>query len=284
MTKKIIVGLICVSALLGLSVYFKPLPAGYIYFMSLNDGDSILIEELSSRKTCLIDIGSPEDAQKITRFLSARGIKKIDYLVFTHSHPDHIGSITQLFRHLPIGNIYDNGAEVFSQPENSALSGDYLRLVRGSKNYRVLNKPDKFKIGKFDFEALWPPKPLASGSPNANSLVLMLRYKGFSCLFPGDIDAQVETRLLEDNPKLKARILKIAHHGADTASSDDFIKSVGAQIAIASVGRENKYKYPSESVIKRINRLGLELFRTDLDADILVTIYNYGNYTVKSKI
>lgn len=138
----------------------------------------------------------------------------------------------------------------------------------------IVEKGSRVKIEKdLYFNILWPnKKQIEENVLNNNAMVMKMEYKKFSMLFTGDIEKIAEKKILEeyDNKEknLKANILKVAHHGSKTSSTEEFIKLVDPKIAIIGVGKNNMFKHPSEEVIKRLEKDKIKIYRTDESGEI----------------
>lgn len=123
---------------------------------------------------------------------------------------------------------------------------------------------------------------------NNNAIVCNLHYKDFSMLFTGDIEEIAEQQIIELYSKnknmLRANILKIGHHGSKTSSTSEFINIVKPQIAVIGVGKNNKFGHPSDVILKRLNNLNCNIFRTDLNGEISIEIDKKGKYKIKKQI
>ena len=155
-----------------------------------------------------------------------------------------------------------------------------IKLANKEKvNLVTVNKGDKIKIeNDLYFDVLWPNKEkfISDNGINNNSLVLKLNYKSFSCLFTGDIEELAEKKILQeykDNEKiLNSTILKVAHHGSKTSSTEEFIEKVRPKIALIGVGENNNFGHPNFDVLERIRAFGCKIFRTDENGEIKLEI------------
>ncbi len=261
------------ASLNGKVNYYAPLLK--VIFFDVWQGDSILIITPSG-KIALIDagLGGSEymrfDAGKMVIFpyLKKHKIRKIDYLVMTHPHNDHIGGLIYLFKKEPIKNVYDCG-----MPYTTQLYMNCLEII-SEKNikYQIPYAPSKLKWDPMlKVTVVHPPKGWQySDNPNDNSLVIKIIYKKISFLFTGDVENEAEYAIVQSGYNISATILKVPHHGSDTSSSDTFIDAVNPEVAIISVGKDNKFGHPSPSTIARYKERGIKIYRTDYYGDITV--------------
>lgn len=250
-------------------------------------GDSIFIQ-LPNKKTILVDGGlggskySRFDAGKmvIAPYLKENRIKRLDKVIMSHPHSDHIGGLVYLLKKFKVDEIYDSGMSYTTE-----LYLNCLTVVDKKKiKYKI---PDSSKNIKADprvkIRVLHPSKDWEyAENPNDNSIILHIRYKKVSFLLTGDMEDVVEAYLMEEGVELKSTVLKVAHHGSDTSSSDDFIDAVSPEIAVISVGKNNKFGHPSPSVIASYQDQDVKILRTDFDGEI--TFLTDGNhYQVKTQ-
>ncbi len=244
--------------------------AGRIHFIDVGEGDSILLEV--EGKSALIDTGNLISGPHLVKYLKEKGIEKLNYLILTHPHPDHIGGVFFILPALKVEKIYDNGQDLAGGRKTSAIYRWYEDLVRKRKNYAVLISGDSLTLGSLTLEVLWPPGVPTSSDFNAFSLVIMVKGGGFSCLLTGDLTAAGERELLIREVSLKADVLKVGHHGAEDATTEEFLEAVSAGIAVVSVDEDNFWGYPSARVLQRLKKAGVKVYRTDREGDIVLSI------------
>lgn len=240
-----------------------------LHFIDVGEGDAILIE-LANGKTCLIDTGNLITGFKVVKYLEKQGIRDLDYLILTHPDLDHIGGAFFILQMLEVKNIYDNGQNL---DKYSNIYRWYEELVRKNKNYKCLKANDILYADNVVLKVLWPPEPFQFSDSNANSLVIMLAYGKFRCLLGADLTVPAEKKLLEQEVDLKADVLKVNHHGAGDANSEEFLAAVSPKIAVISIDKANIRGYPAEEVISRLKKLEIQFYRIDVDGDIILTIY-----------
>jgi len=282
------------------------------------NGDSILIISPEG-KTVLIDAGDTSKGKVVLEALKRNNVQQLDYFIATHPHPDHIGGAAEVFKTTKVLNVIDNNAEPSvpadlkpsPKPTNTLLRSkpappkrgksqtitkfydDYKDAVtKSGANYSQAQPGTKLDLGSGAFiTILGPTEPffareqMKSGGnvPNANSVVVRLDYGEFSMLLPGDAEEQTEHRMVSKDLNLRAKILKIAHHGSKYASSDDFLGRVKPEVAIISCGEWNHYGHPSQAVLDRLKAANVKLYRTDLQGEITITTRGRENdYAIKT--
>ncbi len=262
----------------------KPIPPGCgllkIYVINVSQADSILIIT-PSNKTILIDAGSsmrPNSADNVVAFLERMGITRIDALIATHYHEDHIGGMEKIFNNFEVGGIYDNGNC------GNYSSGVQKKLQEYEKNYThiVVSHDMGLNIDSCLSEAKLiapydrPEGCWASNKENDNSILLHLVYGNTSALFTGDCEGPCEQALLSRGSAIRSDFLKVGHHGSATSSSPEFLSAVGATSYAISTDKIRSivdgYFFPRQDSLGDIYAQDPQgpgsLFRTDLNGDI----------------
>lgn len=237
-----------------------------IFFFNVGQADSSLI--LYEDKVILIDTGNDSDGEKIVEFLKAKGINKIDYLIGTHIHEDHIGGMADIVDNISVEKIY--------MPYNVTEDANFYKKVTNSINSKELSvetvsENDKILLSSnFIFEVLYVDnkEPL---NPNNASIVLQLEYGTQKYLFMGDAEKEVETKLLQEDILEDIDVLKVGHHGSETSSTKEFIDKVSPEISIISVQNGRYNNMPSQNIINRLKNKENQVYITDTDGTIWIT-------------
>ena len=231
-----------------------------IDFIDVGQADSILIR--NQDKVMLIDAGTNEAGKTVVNYLETLGITKIDYLIGTHPHEDHIGGLDDVINNFDIGQIYMPKMETTTKTFE-----DVLDAIE-TKNLTVTapNKGDKIKIGQAEGEFMTEPI-LDEDNLNISSLVLRVEFGNTSYLFMGDAEEENEETISWP----KTNVLKVGHHGSSTSSSESFLKQVQPKYAIIMAGKDNSYGLPTQETINKLNNIGSEIYRTDEDGTIQMT-------------
>ena len=232
-----------------------------VYFFDVGQADSILIQ--NENETILIDAGNNEDGDLLVKNLQELQIEKIDYLIGTHPHEDHIGGLDDIIKNFEIGTIYMPKVQT-----NTKTFEDVLDAV-ANKNLKIETPKvgDSFKIGEANC------KVLAVGNDKTNlnlsSIVIQMNFENLSYLFTGDVEEEIENKLELG----KINILKVAHHGSDTSSSKNFLNKIAPELAIISVGKDNSYGHPSQTTLNNLKNIGTTIYRTDEVGNIMIEQY-----------
>ncbi|HEY9059655.1 MAG TPA: DNA internalization-related competence protein ComEC/Rec2 [Pseudobacteroides sp.] len=248
-----------------------------IVFIDVGEGDSQLIVT-SDGKTILVDGGgfaSKTDFKHnmgdyaVVPFLYDYGVARLDMVISTHGDDDHLQGLLTVFKDIRVDNlIIADGmdlkpyvgllklAEAQKTSTKMCKAGDEIVLDSDTR-IKVISPIDGVKMTK---------------SPENNgALVFKLNYKGVNVLFTGDIEKEAEKILLDNNADLKANVLKVAHHGSDTSTTEGFLNAVGPNVAIISVGKNNSFGHPSKHVIDRLQAKDVNILRTDIHGTIIMS-------------
>jgi len=234
-----------------------------VHFLDVGQGDSEFIE-LPNGQTMLIDAGNLNNGNGIVSYIKNLKHNKIDYLITTHPHADHIGGMTSVVNNLDIGKIY--------MPKKSTTTKTFENLLLAIKNKGL--KINTAKAGmnllnannlKIDMIA-----PVGSSYKNLNdySAVIKLTYGSNSFLFMGDASNISENQITEN---VKADVLKVGHHGSATSTSGEFLNKVSPKYAVIEVGKGNSYGHPKADTLKRLSNLNAKVYRTDECGTIIFT-------------
>ncbi len=273
---KRLLSLVIISCILGMSVFAQ---AGEltIHFIDVGDGDAILVQT-PQQDNVLIDTGNLLNGPDLLNYLREQGVDRLDSLVITHPHLDHIGGVFLILSMLESDKVYDNGHSLGSSIETDDILRQYLQQVRKHKNYEILSASDSFRVGEVSFKVLSPREEVLSSSDfNTNSLVIMMQYKTFRALLMGDATLLTEKNLLGQGLDLRASLLKVGHHGSNDASGNEFLKAILPVTAIVSVDANNMHGYPSDATLQRLQAQGIEVYRTDLQGNIVVRVDETGS-------
>ena len=270
-------------ALVVFHPFSAPQPDGrlHVEFLDVGQGDAALVT-FPNGETLLVDGGGKvnysqmnaeneeeieifePDVQTIgeavvSEFLWAKGYSQIDYILATHADADHIQGLSEAAKNFRVR------AAFFGTPENDK---DYIELFEILEKRKIetvkLSRGDVFIIGGVKLEVLFPEKddsPQAV-SDNNNSLVLRLTFGAKSFLLTGDIERETEAELLQKPELLKADVVKVAHHGSRTSSTENFVKAAQAKFAVISVGRHSPFGHPHAEVIERWENSGTKILKT----------------------
>jgi competence protein ComEC len=234
-------------------------------FFDVGQGDAAMVRSPAGA-TILID-GGP-DPYLAARKLAGLGVRRVDLMVATHPHADHIVGLPAVLRRFAVALVIDPGCG-----GDSPFYLDFLDAVReAGVPFRHPREGAMLAVGDLRLEVLGPGGCFrgTESDPNNDSLVIRMTSGGDSILFTGDAERPEQEELLQrESALLRAEVLKVPHHGGAT-SLDEFLASIGASVAVVSVGQPNRYGHPVPEVLEQLAVDGMRVMRTDRAGDVTI--------------
>lgn len=272
-------------------------------FIDVGQGDSILIETPNGKRI-LVDGGGTLDfseqleewqkrkkmfevgKQTVVPYLKRNGIRHLDYVVATHGDMDHIGGLRAVLSELSVGNLVWGADRVEGSEET-----DLMHIARENK-IKVVQAIQGQKWSIEEGIEMWVLHPAResgrSEKSNNQSVVLLLNVYGETVLLTGDIEKEGEYRILDMLEEMKFRpqidIMKVAHHGSRTSTTERWVDFFQPSVAVISVGQDNWFGHPTKEVLQRLKAADTQIYRTDVDGAVRVTIDRKGQVNVKSTL
>jgi len=248
----------------------------HVTMLDAGEGESILIRSPAGRSV-LIDGGTLETGTRgdiansvIVPALQSYGVDRIDLLVLTAADPSHCNGLTGVVNEVPVGLFLDGPSATQARPD--PVAADYVALRRALAARGVpFTAPapgESFDLGDGARLTVIAPRGPAFAFPDDNGVVMRLDYGANSFLFPGDIGAGAEQRLLDQRANLRCTVLKVPRHGAVSSLSQGFLKAASPRVALISCGKYNTYGHPDVSVLRNLDGAGAAIFRTDISGAI----------------
>lgn len=235
-----------------------------VHFIDVGQGDSILIQQ--DDKNMLIDTGPYAKADAAVSYLKKQNIKKLDYLVLTHPHEDHIGGAGTIINNFDIGTVY--------MPKVTANTPSYKITINVMKRKGLkageISPGLSFKLGQADCIILGPINPIP-GDLNTYSIVIKLTFGSNKFLFTGDAQYSNEDDMIKSGFDLTADVLKVGHHGSYTSTTKNFLSIVNPKYAVISCGKGNDYGHPHKETLNKLKEKNIRFFRTDEDGTVVIT-------------
>ena len=241
-----------------------------VHYIDVGQGDAILVQV--NNKNMLIDCGPRSGKNQLFDYLNNLKIQKLDYVIATHPHEDHIGNMGDVIRK------YDIGAFYAPKVEHSTKTFENMIEALQSKNLKInviKAGTDSIDLGEGTKVSVFSPikdeyKKGSSQDLNNYSPIMKVEFGSNSFMFTGDAENEVEHEVVEKNYNLKSDVLKFGHHGSSTSTSIEFFKAVNPSIGVISLGTDNKYGHPHKETLKTIKDNNLTVYRTDKDGSIVL--------------
>ncbi|MGH7551834.1 MAG: ComEC/Rec2 family competence protein, partial [Longimicrobiales bacterium] len=279
---------VALAVLIGAPAIARPDGNGdvEIHAIDVGQGDAFAIR-LPEGRWVLVDAGPFMEGfdagrARVVPFLLRQGVDRVDALILTHPHADHIGGTAALLEAVEVASIFDpsipSGERLYAETlSRAAAEGTRWFAARDGREIRFGEVTIRF-LAPREEEALDAPE-----DPNDFSVVFRLTYGRAGALFMGDAPEQVENELVaRHGPRLAADVLKVGHHGSRTSTGDSLLAAVHPRLALVSVGRWNRYGHPNAGVLARLAGHGVRVLRTDERGNVSVRLRASGEITLSS--
>lgn len=237
------------------------------YAVDVGQGDCSLFI-LPGGETIVVDAGPEKNARSTVRYIKSCGVKKIDLLVATHPHEDHIGGMMALMAEFPVGTIWDSGFSYGSFIQQRF----YRDIKKRNIAFNTVRRGDTARLGDVKLEVIAPARRITGtrSDANNNSIVMLISYGNISFLMTGDMEREEYASI---RPLPRAAVLKAAHHGSCNGTSRQLMRDVSPEIVVLNYERNNSYGYPHRETVAEIRHSGARRFDT---ADGTVKLYTDG--------
>lgn len=233
-----------------------------VHYLNVGQADSILVT--NNDKTMLIDTGDKDGKDVIIPYLENLNIEKIDILIFTHPHKDHIGSGVDVIENFEIGTVYMSSAVTTTKTFEKLID----KIEEKNLETIIPNIGDKISFGDCDITVLSPSKEY--DDLNNNSIVIRLNYGNTSFLFMGDAEKEAEKDIIELGADINVDVLKVGHHGSITSTTKEFLNKVNPSYAVILCGEDNDYNHPNQETLDKLDSMNVKYYRTDINGTILI--------------
>lgn len=242
-----------------------------IIFVDVGQGDCTLIS--ADGKTILIDAGEAGQSQNVINHLRNLGVRRIDCIIGTHPHSDHIGCMAYVMRAFSVGDVIIPEIPESITPTSVCYEKFLDEIERKAENAYYSSVGDEYSYGNMKFQVLGPANTYenlnSSSALNSMSVVIRLTYGETSVMLTGDACKESEADMLKNRYEFSADILKVGHHGSSSSCSDAWMNAVKPTYCVISCGRDNEYGHPHKATTDKLKKRKIEYFRTDLLGDIV---------------
>ncbi|WP_244833104.1 ComEC/Rec2 family competence protein [Clostridium sp. BJN0001] len=261
----IFLGIILTINIFSCNKFNTNFPYMKIHFINVGQGDAILIQV--NNKNLLIDSGPSESKDMILNYLDSQNIKKLDFVVATHPHEDHIGNMSSIINSYPI--------DYFCAPKVTSDAKYFERMIYSlkKKNLKInvlnINEKCPIDLGKNTEVKVLSPTNRKYDNINNYSCVLKIKFLNNTFLFMGDAEKEAEDEILSNFNDIHADVIKIGHHGSETSTSNEFLQRVSPKISIISCGYNNNFGHPHKKTLDKLKNI-TKIYRTDMDDNIVL--------------
>ncbi len=236
-----------------------------VHIIDVGKADAIYIK--SNNSNILIDAGDTDTKDKIVQYLKNNNVEKLDLVIATHPHKDHIAGMPNVINSFHIDRFI-----MPELPEKIVpTTKTYMSMLKALDSKSVFAENpvigNNFNIDDLNIEILGPTKKYED--LNNNSVVAKLKYKDISFLFTGDAEKEAEADMIASGVNLKSTVLKVGHHGSKTSSTQEFLNAVKPKYSVISVGPDSN-NLPKDSTLQRIKKNNIKNYRTDNNGTVVV--------------
>lgn len=247
-------------------IYVPEIGEAVMYSVDVGQGDSTLFV-MPDGRTMLIDAGNASDYSKIKAVMDKVHVNKIDFLILSHPHSDHMGSMARIIESYEIGKLY--------MPDAASDTAEFYELIEAAENKgifpEIVSYPYTLCDGDYTVSVL-SPRDKDYANENLFSIVVRVEYGDTAFMVMGDAEAENEADMLADtNAELFADVIRIGHHGGEGSTTKEFINAVAPKYAVISVGKDNSYGHPASAVTAILAEAGAEILRTDVNGTVCLS-------------
>jgi len=238
-----------------------------VHMIDVGQADCFLL--VQDGMTAMVDCGTRSSGKDAVAYLKELGITKLDYVIGTHPHDDHMGGMYDVITNFEVGTV------IISDSRDGDITANwYLKLMNELQtgNYEVhyAQEGEIYQLEDATMQVLSAETDVSN--TNNYSIVLKVSFGQMDMIMTGDAETQIEEKILESGVDIDAEILKSGHHGSDTSNSEEFLDAISPDYVLISAGLGNKHEHPIKEVMERFEERNIEVYRTDESGSVVVTI------------
>ncbi len=265
--RAVIVAFVVMYVGLFVMIFQMPDDKFHIYFLDIGQGDSVFIKTPENHQI-LIDGGAYSKVIEELGEVMPYFDKSIDFVMLTHPDNDHLGGLVEVLKRYKVENVVLTGVQ-----DSSSTYIEFLKVIDEKEiNIYFATADMNFYFGEVFVDVLFPTELLVgkkSQAMNNTSLVTKIIYGKDSILLTGDLESEMEKRLVSSGVNLTADILKAGHHGSKTSSTMEFLNAVSPDVVVVQCGKNNSYGHPAPTILRNFYRANVKkIYRTDEDGRI----------------
>ncbi len=235
-----------------------------VHFLNVGKADCCYIK--CKDKNILIDAADKEPTDVVTEYLERQKVDKLDLVVVSHPHRDHIGQMSKVIEKFQIDKFIAAKVPNDIVPTSTTYEKMLKALEKKNMKIKYVVSGDNFEIGDLKIEILGPVND--HSNLNSNSVVMKIKYGDVSFMFTGDAEINEEKDIIKSNADLQSTVLKVGHHGSKTSSSYNFLRKIKPEYAVISVGPD-KSNLPKKIILERLGKFCEKIYRTDEKGTII---------------
>jgi len=275
LTTIIAVIVLVIASLLGIEInqFFPQEPvqdvegALVVHMIDVGQADCFLL--VQDGMTALVDCGTRSTGEDAVNYIKGLDINKLDYVVGTHPHDDHMGGMYDVITNFEVGSV------IIPNGKPSSTTNWYTKLMNelktGEYQIQYVEQGDILNLGDATMLVI-AAETEVSGNDNNYSICLKVSFGQMDMIMTGDAETEIEEKILEAGVDIDAEILKAGHHGSDTSNSEEFLDAISPDYVLISAGLGNKHEHPIKEVMERFEERNIEVYRTDESGSVVVTI------------
>ena len=238
-----------------------------VHMIDVGQADCFLLEQ--DGMTAMVDCGTRSSGKDAVKYLNNLGITKIDYVIGTHPHDDHMGGMYDVITNFEIGKVI-----IPDSRDGDITANWYMKLMNelNTGNYEVQYAREGDVFNLQDATMLVLAAETDVSNTNNYSIVLKVSFGQMDMIMTGDAETEIEEKILESGANIDAEILKAGHHGSDTSNSEEFVDAISPDYVLISAGLGNKYEHPIKEIMERFEERNIEVYRTDESGSVVITI------------